>query len=582
MKLSHCLRLALIALCSVLIFPTMGFGATHGLIIGVGQYPDNSGVDRLEGTSKDIERATEMARALGATPNSIRILRDAHATKPAILKELDQLHSRVKEGDFVFIYFSSHGVRYESGRGQCREAILPYVAKGFTTNDVVHQDDIQKRAIQISKIADKVILMADTCHSGGLVAVRSLSGSLSKIKAKSANVGKQCDVQENSSTPVRGLLAQIREQGSHEQNFVQIAAAGPREASWDTPDGGLSTKAIASCLLGEAIDLNRSGAVTVDEVRDCAQKKHNQEMLPFAKEGKRPSTIQITGSRNIIASVKPVNAIKVATNSQIGSPPKPSEKPPSTAPDPPGTSQREKEPVPPKDPDSKAEPSATTFPSIKPPFSTSSGTQGAGNPVITQPQGSDDKKGAVQGDKQQPQAQSPSKSEVASQAVTFEQASVGMMEEIFENRNPRIQVEVVSPSKLKVGQDEMQFTVKSSIDGYLYVLMLGSDRESFYMLFPNGIDDNNKIVKGRQYAFPRPTWSLRSEGPPGLNRMLFVVTETPRFSDVFVNSRGGGDIARYASSDISRSYIMNHFMGAGVKGSSKQYGAVLRTVMEIQ
>jgi len=572
MNICYFLRNAFIALSSLIGFPSICFGITHSLIIGVGQYPENSGVDRLEGTNKDIERATDIALALGATTNSIRILRDGQATKSAILKELDQLQSRVREGDFAFIYFSSHGVRYDSGKGQCREGILPYVGKGFTTNDVVHQDDIQKRAIQISKIADKVILMADTCHSGGVVAVRSLGGSSSKIKAKSVNVGKQCDVQENSSTSVRGLLAQIRDQGSYEQNFVQIAAAGPKQASWDTPEGGLSTKAIASCLLGDAIDLNRSGAVTIEEIKDCAQKKHNQEMLPFLKDGKRPSTIQITGARNIIASLKPVQVTQVAANAQSHSGNKPQQIPSSPQQNPPPAGES-----PPKPDIGKSIPPSVSGPSI--PSQVLPPDSGKGHkeqsPSIEQ--------GKKPSPDVMPQTQAdPPLKPGEGQPISVESASVGMMEELFENRNPRIQVEVVSPSKLRVGKDEMQFTVKSSIDGYLYVMMLGSDKESFYMIFPNGIDDNNKVVKGRQYTFPRPTWSLRSEGPPGLNRILFIVTEAPRFSEVFVGNRGGNDIARYVSSDLNRVQIMNHFMGEAVKGKPRQYGAVLRTVMEVQ
>jgi len=572
MNICYFLRNAFIALSSLIGFPSICFGITHSLIIGVGQYPENSGVDRLEGTNKDIERATDIALALGATTNSIRILRDGQATKSAILKELDQLQSRVREGDFAFIYFSSHGVRYDSGKGQCREGILPYVGKGFTTNDVVHQDDIQKRAIQISKIADKVILMADTCHSGGVVAVRSLGGSSSKIKAKSVNVGKQCDVQENSSTSVRGLLAQIRDQGSYEQNFVQIAAAGPKQASWDTPEGGLSTKAIASCLLGDAIDLNRSGAVTIEEIKDCAQKKHNQEMLPFAKDGKRPSTIQITGARNIIASLKPVQVTQVAVNAQSHSVNRPQQIPSSPHQNLPPAGES-----PPKPDIGKSIPPSVSGPSIPPQVLPPDSGKGhkEQSPSIEQ--------GKKPSPDVMPQTQAdPPLKPGEGQPISVESASVGMMEELFENRNPRIQVEVVSPSKLRVGKDEMQFTVKSSIDGYLYVMMLGSDKESFYMIFPNGIDDNNKVVKGRQYTFPRPTWSLRSEGPPGLNRILFIVTEAPRFSEVFVGNRGGNDIARYVSSDLNRVQIMNHFMGEAVKGKPRQYGAVLRTVMEVQ
>ncbi len=605
-----------VAFASIFQWSLGAFAATHALIIGIGQYPADSGVSNLLGTARDIERATDMAKAMGATNESVTVLKDRQASKSAILSELDRLQKSVKDGDRVFIYISSHGTRYDSGNGQCREGILPFVSKGYTVNDVLHQEDLQQRAIQISKVAEKVILMADTCHSGGVVAsgssstgTRALSSVIDEIRPKTAVVvGQRCDFQENSLASPRSLLTQIDKLGSHQENFVQIAAAGPREASWDTADGGLSTRAIAACLLGDAIDLNRSGGVTLDEVRACAQAKHNQDMMPFASQGRRPSTIQITGARNLIATAVPTRPNSQTDAAGASRPQAALTTPAPTPAAPPAAQTQTPAPValaPSISTPPISTPPASTPPVSTPPVSTPPTSVTRPNaPIAEAPRPQEPKPPAPTQDTQRPAqnissttkpgtgtlppvAQIPpvaatSEPAVRPPALSAEEASLGLLEEILSNRNPRIRVEVEAPSRLRINRDEFQFSIKSSVDGYLYVLMLGSDRESFYMVFPNGRDGNNRISKDRVYAFPRLNWSLTAGGPPGTNRVMFVVTENARLSDVFEARRGGGDIAFYASSDLNRAKIMNHFLSDPANGGTRQYGAALRSVTETQ
>jgi hypothetical protein len=39
-------------------------------------------------------------------------------------------------------------------------------------------------------------------------------------------------------------------------------------------------------------------------------------------------------------------------------------------------------------------------------------------------------------------------------------------------------------------------------------LLLGSDRKSFYLLFPNGLDSDNRIRANQRLSLPRPDWKL--------------------------------------------------------------------------
>jgi hypothetical protein len=58
-------------------------------------------------------------------------------------------------------------------------------------------------------------------------------------------------------------------------------------------------------LLGEAKDSNHSGAVSLEEVRQCAQAKVEEQLKPWERYGKFPSTIQVRGARNLIFVAAP-------------------------------------------------------------------------------------------------------------------------------------------------------------------------------------------------------------------------------------------------------------------------------------
>jgi hypothetical protein len=76
-------------------------------------------------------------------------------------------------------------------------------------------------------------------------------------------------------------------------------------------------------------------------------------------------------------------------------------------------------------------------------------------------------------------------------------ASAATLQDILAQRNGRLNVEVKAPKQLAIGKDAFSFNVKANTDGYLYAVMLGSDGQSFYLLFPNKIDTDNSARVGR-------------------------------------------------------------------------------------
>lgn len=103
------------------------------------------------------------------------------------------------------------------------------------------------------------------------------------------------------------------------------------------------------------------------------------------------------------------------------------------------------------------------------------------------------------------------------------------LQDIHANRDDRKLVTMESSkSRLKIGTDTLDFTVYSREGGHLYLLMVGSDGTAFDMLFPNQLDQDNKLEPGATLRLPRPSWALTAGGPAGKNTVLAIVTPSPQ------------------------------------------------------
>ena len=112
--------------------------------------------------------------------------------------------------------------------------------------------------------------------------------------------------------------------------------------------------------------------------------------------------------------------------------------------------------------------------------------------------------------------------------------------------------------------------------------MLGSDDQSFYLLFPNRLDTDNRIKAHQTYHFPRPTWQVTAGGPPGTNRVLFVVSQTARDASVFLPgaTSGGGVFTESLADPAARARLVDFFLGKGIQGRSGAIGAELIHIRE--
>jgi len=545
------------------------------LIVGVSTYasPD---VPTLRGVGFDVGSARQIAVAMGIPESRITVLRDAEATKANILAALDRLATTVGEGGRVFVYFSGHGTRwFDAQVNGCKEGLLAY-DQGTITNE-----EIAQRTRRVSETADKVMMFFDACHSDGVSVNRNRTRSLAnadpvtleltpKFFIKGANDNDVCSRPANVRT--RSLLAEASRLGALSENFVQITSARADEVSFDDPNrGGLATQGVRDCLLGAARDLDASGAVSIREIELCAQSFVEQRLAPFP--ALQPHHITVTGNRNLVpAPSRPPVALAAAAPVVISPPaaPAPAPAPVVIAPAP------ARPPAPTQHHATAPAPAPVAAPPVAP-------APVAPAPVAPAP--------AVAA----PIASAPAAAPAPAPApvvpapppapVDPGQAALATLREIEAQQNPRRKLEVtLSRSALRIGKDPLEMRVRSSHDGHVYIVLVGSDRESFYVLFPNGLDRNNRIQADKPLSLPRPEWAITAKGPPGVNNLLVLVSDSPR--DLSALMRGQAGALPTFSSALNtlngRGALIDLFTGQGLTGGSEAFAARLLRIEEVR
>ena len=433
----------------------------HALIIGISRYADPA-IPGLPGAHIDRESATQMARAMQVPESNIRYLQDEQATGDGIRQALADLNARVVDGDRVFVHYSGHGTRYnDPNAGGCVEALLAH--DGGTRGTITNREvaDLLK---PLTQKTDKLFVMYDACHSGGVIkdasTVRTRGYTNANddglLRPKFASISEECGRPVN----IKGRNLEIEQtaQGVLPQDIVHVSASRDNEVSFDDAQkGGLATQFMRDCMLRDAKDLDASGAITMDEIRMCAQDKLNKRMQNDANF--KPHNITLNGNAGFVpawfSQAMPVGAItSVAANALPAS-------------------------------------AITTY-------AASAASAIPATPAV-------------------PAAP------VA--ALTGEQALRQMFDQRDAKR--RVQV-TLGKNALKIGQDALDLAVQSDRAGYVYIAMAGSDNQALHLLFPNDLDQDNTIKAGQPLRLPRPNWRVKAGGPAGTDSLLVMVTDGPR------------------------------------------------------
>jgi hypothetical protein len=546
------------------------------LVIGLSQYAASSGAPALEGVPYDMESAKRIAQAMGIPGSQIRVIQDQQATKANILEEIGKLGERTSEGGRTFIYFSGHGTRYwDPSVNGCVEGLLTHDGQSITNAELA------KATQKVTEGADKVITMIDACHSGGIASKRAGTRSIAGIEFKPKFTYKASSAADACSQPsnikTRSLLGETTRLGALQENVVQITSSRPDEVSFDEPGkGGLATQGIRDCLLGKATDTDGSGAVSLAEIQQCAQAMIEQK-LQGAKD-LTPHHVSVSGNRNLIPVQRPQS-----TPAAVVASPAPTV---VTAAIPPA-SNKPVNAVPPSTPQAVrpelSKPTQTVAPAPAAVVTSSATPAVVASPILTSSPAA-----------QKPPAvltPAPTVATVVAPApvtppapVEPMLASLATLRDIQQQSNPRMAVDVkLSKSVLKIGKDALEMSVKSSHDGYIYMVLLGSDRKSFYVLYPNGLDRDNQIKAGQTRKLPRPDWQLEASGPPGEDHLLVMVTSSPRKIDrLEMTEPDAKNPFTFALNEIGGRAALINFLVHNKDGEgSERFGAKLLTLKEV-
>ncbi|MEM8907230.1 MAG: caspase family protein [Bacteroidota bacterium] len=199
----------------------------------------------------------------GALPDEqIRVLIDDDATRSNIIRAMRQVFLQADENDVVMMYFSGHGLP---------GSFLPVDFDGF--NNKLQHEDI-KEIFKNSKAKHKLCL-ADACHSGSLMAMRSpMDGTLSKFY----------NAFENTDGGTALLLSSKGDEYSLEDK-------GLRQ--------GIFSHYLIRGLKGEA-DRNDNKIVTIDELFDFVHTK----VRSYTGNAQTPTLTGIFDPRMPIAAIR--------------------------------------------------------------------------------------------------------------------------------------------------------------------------------------------------------------------------------------------------------------------------------------
>ncbi|HMV65127.1 MAG TPA: caspase family protein [Rhodocyclaceae bacterium] len=114
-------------------------------------------------------------------------------------------------------------------------------------------------------------------------------------------------------------------------------------------------------------------------------------------------------------------------------------------------------------------------------------------------------------------------------ALPLKASPLATLHDLYANRDDRrlVQLATATP-RVRIGRDEVRFTLSSREGGYVYLLMVGSNGEAFDLLFPNALDRDNRLRPGETLTLPRRSWQIGAGGPAGTDTLLALVTDSPR------------------------------------------------------
>jgi len=222
----------------------------RALVIGIGDYPSNSGWWQIHG-DRDVSIVCNLLNASGFQEDNIRCLTNSEATKEGITEAFSDIAADSGYGDIVFIHFSGHGQQIEDLDGDeagdplepYDEAWIPYDARRTYQRGVyegenhIIDDEINHYLHEIRKAVGtngKILVSVDACHSGG----STRGDGDTRISRGTSEVFTFGD----------NPHPEFQRSGNFHQSWVVISACKSYQTNYETREGfGSLSAAIEKC-----------------------------------------------------------------------------------------------------------------------------------------------------------------------------------------------------------------------------------------------------------------------------------------------------------------------------------------------
>ena len=170
-------NIVLLIVCITLTCPLIA-QTKRALVIGIGQYPAESGWAKIHGDN-DIDIICTFLLKNGFQKNNIITLQNEQATKNRIVESIKAIINSSKSNDFIYIHFSGHGQQITDLNNDeddgYDEAWIPYDAEKYY-KPVIYEgknhlvdDEINLLLKELKRKIGKdgqIIVIVDACHSG--------------------------------------------------------------------------------------------------------------------------------------------------------------------------------------------------------------------------------------------------------------------------------------------------------------------------------------------------------------------------------------------------------------------------------
>jgi hypothetical protein len=275
------------ALCLILAVTSARAAGLYGLVIGVDDYAGTA--NDLDGAVNDANDVAQALRRLGAR-EVIRLV-NGEASKDRIAAAWSDLLGKAKEGDTIVFSYAGHGAQEREPPGRHDEAdglnenflLGGFQSSGPATRERIVDDELFEWMKQADDKRVRVVLVADSCHSGGMERSANAAG----VKFRKGNFPA---VTDDRLTPAPAEFAKLSETDFDTVTFVGAVAEDKLtpEVTIDGKKRGALSWAFSRALEGRA-DKDGDGEVSefellgyiVPAVHALVESQQTPQVLPL-------------------------------------------------------------------------------------------------------------------------------------------------------------------------------------------------------------------------------------------------------------------------------------------------------------